>query len=186
MNSSRDAISGPGSEALLAARSSSNPAQPHGGTGCGTVSNSGGLAGDTNGGSGGDALAAGSGGNARDGAGGNTAGVATGVVPGGQGGGVAGGTAGTLMGGASGGTGGTSGSGGAEAPGTVVLPIRSSGSASSSVGFAPAGTSTFAEAATMTTAAETATSIPVSTTWAPTSCLSGIHRAGSWVNHRPC
>jgi hypothetical protein len=48
--------------------------------------------------------------------------------------------------------------------GTVTLTIRSSGSASNTVWFAPAGTTTFAEGATMTKAAGDATSIGVPTT----------------------
>ena len=48
--------------------------------------------------------------------------------------------------------------------GTATLTIRSSGDAGNTVWFAPAGTSTFAEGATMTKAAGTATSIAVPTT----------------------
>jgi hypothetical protein len=48
--------------------------------------------------------------------------------------------------------------------GTATLTIRSSGDAGNAVWFAPAGTSTFAEGATMTKAAGTATSIAVPTT----------------------
>jgi len=48
--------------------------------------------------------------------------------------------------------------------GTATLTIRSSGSASNTVWFAPAGTTTFAEGATMTKAAGDATSIAVPTT----------------------
>jgi hypothetical protein len=48
--------------------------------------------------------------------------------------------------------------------GTASLPIRSSGDARNTVWFAPTGTTTFAEGATMTKAAGTATSIPVPTT----------------------
>jgi len=48
--------------------------------------------------------------------------------------------------------------------GTASLTIRSSGDATSTVWFAPAGTTTFAEGATMTKAAGNATSIPVPTT----------------------
>jgi hypothetical protein len=48
--------------------------------------------------------------------------------------------------------------------GTATLPIRSSGDAGNTVWFAPAGTTTFAEGATMTKAAGTATSIAVPTT----------------------
>jgi membrane carboxypeptidase/penicillin-binding protein PbpC len=48
--------------------------------------------------------------------------------------------------------------------GTATLTIRSSGDAGNVVWFAPAGTTTFAEGATMTKAAGTATSIAVPTT----------------------
>jgi len=48
--------------------------------------------------------------------------------------------------------------------GTATLPIRSSGNATNTVWFAPAGTTTFAEGATMTKAAGDATSIAVPTT----------------------
>ena len=48
--------------------------------------------------------------------------------------------------------------------GTATLTIRSSGSASNTVWFAPAGTTTFTEGATMTKAAGDATSIAVPTT----------------------
>src|ERR1017187_54086 len=48
--------------------------------------------------------------------------------------------------------------------GTAMLTIRSSGDAGNAVWFAPAGTTTFAEGATMTKAAGTATSIAVPTT----------------------
>jgi hypothetical protein len=48
--------------------------------------------------------------------------------------------------------------------GTATLTIRSSGNASNAVWFAPAGTTTFAEGATMTNAAGDATSIAVPTT----------------------
>jgi hypothetical protein len=48
--------------------------------------------------------------------------------------------------------------------GTATLTIRSSGNASNTVWFAPAGTTTFAEGATMTKAAGNATSIAVPTT----------------------
>jgi hypothetical protein len=48
--------------------------------------------------------------------------------------------------------------------GTATLTIRSSGDAGNTVWFAPAGTSTFAEGATMTKAAGTATSIAVPAT----------------------
>jgi hypothetical protein len=48
--------------------------------------------------------------------------------------------------------------------GTATLTIRSSGDAGNTVWFAPAGTSTFTEGATMTKAAGTATSIAVPTT----------------------
>ncbi|HEY5284070.1 MAG TPA: right-handed parallel beta-helix repeat-containing protein, partial [Polyangia bacterium] len=48
--------------------------------------------------------------------------------------------------------------------GTATLPIRSSGDAANTVWFAPAGTTTFAEGATMTKAAGNATSIAVPTT----------------------
>jgi hypothetical protein len=48
--------------------------------------------------------------------------------------------------------------------GTATLTIRSSGSAANTVWFAPAGTTTFAEGATMTKAAGDATSIAVPTT----------------------
>ena len=48
--------------------------------------------------------------------------------------------------------------------GTATLPIRSSGNATNTVWFAPAGTTTFAEGATMTKAAGDATSIVVPTT----------------------
>lgn len=47
---------------------------------------------------------------------------------------------------------------------TATLTIRSSGDAGNTVWFAPTGTSSFAEGATMTKAAGTATSIPVPTT----------------------
>ena len=50
------------------------------------------------------------------------------------------------------------------AKGTANIGIRSSGSASDTVWFAPAGTTTFAAGATMTKAAGTATSIAVPTT----------------------
>jgi hypothetical protein len=48
--------------------------------------------------------------------------------------------------------------------GTATLTIRSSGDAGNTVWFAPTGTSTFTEGATMTKAAGTATSIAVPTT----------------------
>ncbi|HEX2660240.1 MAG TPA: right-handed parallel beta-helix repeat-containing protein, partial [Polyangia bacterium] len=48
--------------------------------------------------------------------------------------------------------------------GTATLPIRSSGDAANAVWFAPSGTTTFTEGATMTKAAGTATSIAVPTT----------------------
>jgi hypothetical protein len=48
--------------------------------------------------------------------------------------------------------------------GTAALTIRSSGDAANTVWFAPAGTTTFAEGATMTKAAGTATSIAVPST----------------------
>jgi hypothetical protein len=48
--------------------------------------------------------------------------------------------------------------------GTATLPIRSSGNATNTVWFAPAGTTTFAEGATMTKAVGNATSIAVPTT----------------------
>jgi membrane carboxypeptidase/penicillin-binding protein PbpC len=48
--------------------------------------------------------------------------------------------------------------------GTATLTIRSSGDAANTVWFAPAGTTTFAEGATMTKAAGNATSIAVPTT----------------------
>ena len=48
--------------------------------------------------------------------------------------------------------------------GTATIPIRSSGSASNAVWFAPAGTTSFAEGGTMTKAAGDATSIAVPTT----------------------
>jgi hypothetical protein len=48
--------------------------------------------------------------------------------------------------------------------GTATLPIRSSGDAANTVWFAPAGTTAFAEGATMTKAAGNATSIAVPTT----------------------
>jgi hypothetical protein len=48
--------------------------------------------------------------------------------------------------------------------GTATLTIRSSGDATNTVWFAPAGTTTFAEGATMTKAAGSATSIAVPTT----------------------
>ena len=48
--------------------------------------------------------------------------------------------------------------------GTATLPIRSSGDASNTVWFAPAGTSNFVEGANMTSAAGDATSIAVPTT----------------------
>jgi hypothetical protein len=48
--------------------------------------------------------------------------------------------------------------------GTATLTIRSSGDAGNTMWFAPAGTTTFAEGATMTKAAGTATSIAVPTT----------------------
>jgi membrane carboxypeptidase/penicillin-binding protein PbpC len=48
--------------------------------------------------------------------------------------------------------------------GTATLTIRSSGDTGNTVWFAPAGTTNFAEGATMTKAAGTATSIAVPTT----------------------
>ena len=48
--------------------------------------------------------------------------------------------------------------------GTATLTIRSSGEAGNTVWFAPAGTTTFAEGATMTKAGGTATSIAVPST----------------------
>jgi hypothetical protein len=49
------------------------------------------------------------------------------------------------------------------AKGTATINIRSSGNASNAVWFAPAGTTTFTEGATMTKAAGTATSVAVPT-----------------------
>ena len=48
--------------------------------------------------------------------------------------------------------------------GTATLTIRTSGNSSNAVWFAPAGTTTFAEGATMTKAAGDGTSIAVPTT----------------------
>lgn len=61
--------------------------------------------------------------------------------------------------------------------GTATVPIRSSGDASNTVWFAPAGTTTFSEGATMTKAAGDATSIAVPAT-AGTYKLSVVNAQG--------